>query len=485
MATEAPGKLLLSEMLQQTTTALSQLDTAALQRLRFGPCRDRKKHQSSRAPAATKGNRPMGTITSLMNLAQQALLADQAGLNVTASNVANQATPGYTVETLSQQAQDTVSVGGGSYGDGVIASTPQSQRNRVLEQQVQQQMQLQSQSSAVETALDQVQNVFGISSTSASSSLTQLGTAVDGFFSSLTALASNPSDTATREGVLSAASNLANSTPPPRSSPRSAVTNALTYTTQTNATPTALALNVGTTGVDASLTVNGAAVSSPTNNVTTAIPGVTFTAVAPGTSTLQINASITGGQLGGTLQVLDQELPSVESSIDSLAYALGSAVNTQNSAGIDANGNPGADLFTLGTSATGAAATIAVTTTNPQLVAAAATVEGSSGNTNAGALAALSGTAVVGTQTADQYLSSSLANIGNAAAAATNNTTVQQAALTQLTTERDSYSTVSLDTEASNLTLYQRSYQAASQVFSIADTLMASAINIGVEVAVS
>jgi hypothetical protein len=33
MATEAPGKLLLSEMLQQTTTALSQLDTAALQLL--------------------------------------------------------------------------------------------------------------------------------------------------------------------------------------------------------------------------------------------------------------------------------------------------------------------------------------------------------------------------------------------------------------------------------------------------------------------
>jgi hypothetical protein len=33
MATEAPGKLLLSEMLRQTTTALSQLDTVALQRM--------------------------------------------------------------------------------------------------------------------------------------------------------------------------------------------------------------------------------------------------------------------------------------------------------------------------------------------------------------------------------------------------------------------------------------------------------------------
>jgi hypothetical protein len=33
MATEAPGKLLLSDALRQTTAALSQLDTAALQRL--------------------------------------------------------------------------------------------------------------------------------------------------------------------------------------------------------------------------------------------------------------------------------------------------------------------------------------------------------------------------------------------------------------------------------------------------------------------
>jgi flagellar hook-associated protein 1 FlgK len=183
--------------------------------------------------------------------------------------------------------------------------------------------------------------------------------------------------------------------------------------------------------------------------------------------------------------VLNQELPTAESSIDSLAYAIGSAVNTQNSAGIDANGNPGADLFTLGPNSTGAAATLAVTTTNPQLIATAATGEGSSGNTNANALAALSGTALIGTQTADEYLSSTLAAIGESAASATSNTTVQQASLTQLTTERDSLSAVSLDTEASNLTLYQRSYQAASQVFSIADTILASAINIGVEVAVS
>jgi flagellar hook-associated protein 1 len=44
---------------------------------------------------------------------------------------------------------------------------------------------------------------------------------------------------------------------------------------------------------------------------------------------------------------------------------------------------------------------------------------------------------------------------------------------------------VSLDQEAANLTQYQRSYQAASQVFSIVNTLMASALNLGEETTVT
>ncbi|XWK66388.1 flagellar basal body rod C-terminal domain-containing protein [Tunturiibacter gelidiferens] len=44
---------------------------------------------------------------------------------------------------------------------------------------------------------------------------------------------------------------------------------------------------------------------------------------------------------------------------------------------------------------------------------------------------------------------------------------------------------MSSDEEASNLTQYQRSYQAASQVFSIVDTLMASAINLGEQTTVT
>jgi flagellar hook-associated protein 1 FlgK len=78
-----------------------------------------------------------------------------------------------------------------------------------------------------------------------------------------------------------------------------------------------------------------------------------------------------------------------------------------------------------------------------------------------------------------------LSQIGNATAGATTDNTAQQATLTQLTTQRDSLSGVSLDDEAANLTQYQRSYQAAAKVFSVADQIMASALNLGVETTVS
>src|SRR5258707_3407640 len=150
----------------------------------------------------------MGTIMSLMDLAQQAVMANQEPLNVTWNSVANQNTPAYTRQVVSFQSVDAVTLSGSTYGSGVTASAT-SQRDRVLEQQVQQQTQTQAQSGALESALQQIQNIFGLSSTTSSASSTVLGIATDSFFSALSALASNPSDTATRQNVLTAANTLA------------------------------------------------------------------------------------------------------------------------------------------------------------------------------------------------------------------------------------------------------------------------------------
>lgn len=120
-----------------------------------------------------------------------------------------------------------------------------------------------------------------------------------------------------------------------------------------------------------------------------------------------ITSGLSGGSLGGILQARDQDLPAVSSALDSLAYAIGSAVNTQNEAGLDANGNPGGVLFTLPATSVGAASTISVATLDPNAIAAAAVGEGSSGGTNATALSGLAIAALLNGQTAAEYYASS------------------------------------------------------------------------------
>jgi flagellar hook-associated protein 1 FlgK len=160
-------------------------------------------------------------------------------------------------------------------------------------------------------------------------------------------------------------------------------------------------------------------------------------------------------------------------------------VNQQNQLGIDANGNPGAALFIVPSTQVGAAAAIRVATINPSAVATAAPGEGTTGSTNALALADLSNASIIGGQTASGFLASFLGQIGSDTSAAMANNSAQQTTLTQLTTQRDSLSGVSLDEEAANLTQYQRAYQAAAQVFNIANSVMASALNLGEQTTVS
>jgi flagellar hook-associated protein 1 FlgK len=467
----------------------------------------------------------MGTITSLMDIAQQALMADQEALNATSNNVANQNTAGYTREVVSFQSVDAVTLSGSAFGSGVTASAT-SQRDRILEQQVQQQTQTQAASGALESALQQVQNIFGLSSTTNSASSTALGTATNSFFSALSTLASNPSDTATRQNVLTAANTLAgafnsaaNQLTQVSSSLNQQVVNDVGQVNSLTTTIASLNSQISSlspnsdagaledqrqlTIVKLSQLVGLNQISTENNGITLTTSGgavlvsgsqsfvVSTTQVAGGTHVLagvgaqDVTANLTGGDLGGTLQARDQQLPSYQNALDSLAFGIGTQVNQQNALGIDASGNPGAALFSLPPSQAGAATLIQVATGNPNAVAAASPGEGSSGNTNASALADLSSASIAGGQTASGFLASFLGQIGSDTAAATTNNGAQQATLTQLTTQRDSLSGVSLDEEAANLTQYQRAYQAAAQVFNIANSIMASALNLGIETSVA
>jgi flagellar hook-associated protein 1 FlgK len=63
--------------------------------------------------------------------------------------------------------------------------------------------------------------------------------------------------------------------------------------------------------------------------------------------------------------------------------------------------------------------------------------------------------------------------------------TAQNASVAQLQTLRNSLSSVNLNDEAAFLQQFERCYQAASHVFAILNSIMTSALNLGVQTAVS
>ena len=466
----------------------------------------------------------MGSLTSLLNLAQQSLLADQSALNVTSNNVANQNTAGYTREVVSWQPSDAVTLSGTLFNGG-ITTTAASQRDRVLEQRMHQQTQAQAQSGALESALQQVENIFGLSATATSASSTALGTAMDSFFSSLSALTANPSDAATRQSVLSAANALAssfnsasNQITQIASGINQQISSAVGQINELTATIASLNQQIGSVSPDKdagvledqrqqaiaqlsqyigldqistenngiSLTMsNGAVLVSGNQSFALQTTPVAASIHLFDTTGQDVTAGIVGGQVAALIQVRDRNLPDYMSALDSLASAIGTQVNQQNALGLDGNGNPGGALVTLPASASGAAAAIAVATNDPKAIAAASVGEGSAGSGNAQALADLATSVIVGGETASGYYAALLGQIGSDASEAATDNSAQQAALAQLTTQRNSLSGVSLDEEAANLTQYQRSYEAAAKMFTIADRLTADALNLGVQSAVS
>ena len=195
-----------------------------------------------------------------------------------------------------------------------------------------------------------------------------------------------------------------------------------------------------------------------------------------------------GGELGGILTARDQDIPQTESALDQLAYSVATAVNKQNGLGSDVNGAAGTAIFGLpaGVTAadpTGSAAGISVVMTDPSKIAAAASGQGSSDNTNATAMANLGNGAIVDGTTPVQYYSDFVTTLGSLVTEVSSENTAQQAALTQLQNQIGSLSGVNLNDEAAQLETLEQSYEAASKLFTSLDQVMSAALNLGVETA--
>ena len=426
----------------------------------------------------------MSSLNASLAIALSGLTAEQGALEATSNNVANVNTPGYSREVPVLATSDPIVVSPLTLGSGVNLETIESVRDSILESQIQQETQTQGKLSSLVSQLSQTQTSF-------TSTTGDIGTAISNFFDSINQLSTSPADLSLRQGVLTAAGNLAtafnvaaNNLTAQRTNLNQSVQQIVG---QVNQLTTQIAQlngqisNIENAGESAGTFIDQRTqlidqLSSlvdvsviPSNNTLT-LTTASGTALVAGQQSFQlstaldssgvqhilsegsdITATLISGQLGGVLEARDQQIPGIQTQLDALASGLANAVNGVQTSGYALNGNPstGDNLFSPPpASGTGSAASLSVAITDPALIAASS--DGTSGsNGNAETMYALRNQTVVDGQSPTDYYSGILYNVGNAVPNSTAAKTASSLVLQQLNDQRASISGVSLDEESS------------------------------------
>ncbi len=454
----------------------------------------------------------MSSLSSSLAIASQSLQAQELEIQVTNNNIANVNTAGYTRETVNLAEAGAIQEGSVSVGEGVDIVGVNSVRDNLLTLRIQQQTSQQSGAQAQVNALTQIESLFPTSGTSLSSSLSS-------FFTSLSSLSTDPTSTADRQTVLQNAQTVVdqfNSISAGLSGPSSGLdTNVDTDVTQINQLSSeAASLNVQLLQQQAAGQTTGT-ITDQLNQVETqlaTLTNITVTHTSQGDSIVtgngtplvigsqsyalrtaigtdghqqvwdsngtDITSAISGGDLGGTIEVRDTQIPALQNSLDTLANQFATAFNAAQEQGYDQNGNAGAALFTIPTTVAGSAAGISLATTDPTAIAASsdnlANTSGSNGNV-ASLLAVQNASLASGSVTTQS--ANLIYQIGNLTATATAQSTAITQSLTTLNNQQGSLSGVSIDQESANLIQFQQAYQAAAKVISTIQSLFETTIN--------
>jgi len=452
----------------------------------------------------------MSSLNASLATALSGLISEQGAMATTTNNVANANTPGYSRQVPVLVSSDPTVVDPLTFGSGVTLQSIESIRDPILESQIQQETQTNGQLNSLVSALQQTQVNF-------TSSTGDIGTAITNFFDSVNQLSTNPSDLSLRQDVLTAAGNLAtafNTTSNNLTAQTANIDqNVVQSVGQINTLTQQIAQlngqisnlqNVGESAgsfidqrtqaidqlsnlVDVSVIPSDNTLTLTTGNGTPLVIGQTafqlqtqpilsglHDVYAQGTD---ITSSIVSGELGGQLQARDQQIPAIQTQLNTLAAGLANAVNTVQAGGFDLNGVQGTNLFNPPpVSGVGAAASLSVAITDPSLIAASS--DGTPGsNGNAEALYALNSGAVVSGESPTDYYSGIVFNVGNATSNVTAEQTASNLVLQQLNDQNSAVSGVSLDEEAANLVQYQQAYSASAQVITAINDMMYAVVN--------
>ncbi|HUL15547.1 MAG TPA: flagellar hook-associated protein FlgK [Terriglobales bacterium] len=454
----------------------------------------------------------MGSLSGALNITLSSMLAEEGAIETTSNNIANVNTPGYSRQRPVLEEAPPVLNGNLVFGTGVQLQQVESLRDSILDLRVNQETQQQGSLNSFLNSAQQIQSLFNeTNGTGLQSDLTN-------FFNSLSQLSTNPSDLNLRQAVLTSAQNLASAFNQTSSALTTQQRNVDLSVTQTVSQINTLTQQIAAVNSQVSAATtsnqnpgpfvdqrqqlinqlsnlvdvseinagNGSLTLTTSSGAPLVVGGQSFaltTQTDPATALQDIDsqgtnitANITGGELAGQLQIRDQEIPSIQNSLDTLASSLANAVNTQHQAGFDLNGAPGGNFFVPPTGVAGAAASLAVAITDPTKIAASSDgTPGDNGNVNA--LLDLQNQNIVNGETPMNAYSNLVFQMGNDVQTAQTNQTAGSQVLSQLQNLQGGVSGVDINEESANLIRFQNAYTASAQVATTINTLLQTTID--------
>jgi flagellar hook-associated protein 1 FlgK len=202
----------------------------------------------------------------------------------------------------------------------------------------------------------------------------------------------------------------------------------------------------------------------------------TLTTVAGPPTTFELDPDVSGGNtavagnisgdLGATVELLDNDLPAYLADLAVVAQDLADSVNTAHANGYDASGTAGAPLFTYGADVLDS---LTVAITDPKELALSALPGGGKDGNNASALA--------DAVNVDDSYQKLVNGFGSKVASAKQLADNQMALTTQVDNAREQLAGVSLDEETVNMLSAQRAYESAARVMTTLDDVLDTLIN--------
>ncbi len=445
------------------------------------------------------------SINGILNTGLAGMTATQLATQVSANNISNAATVGYTRRDASIDPQ-------GALTGGITSK-------RVVEPFIQKRLlgaeSANGEAQASRGAVDVLDTVFSEGDGS-------IGTALDNFQVAIQNLSAQPEDPATRQQVLSNANNLAVAFGNANAAIEQAQSDAKGRVVDDVAAVNQRLQQIGQLGTQIQQAEIGGQEASDLRDqrdqlvreVAQRIPVTTLdqgngqmavllngsqqlvsadgkvsqlsaTADADGTihiqkiaagASIDVTNLVTSGSIGGELKASTGALADAKQKLDQLAYDISTGYNQVHQAGYGLDGQSGRNLFTAPTQVSGAAKAFSVSSDvagNPDNLAAAGDVSVLPGdNRNALALSNLSSAPIaMGGITVTEALASLVGSAGSAVQNATQMQTFASGALDQVQALQDSTSGVSTDEEMVSMMKYQRAYEASLKVVQVADQM--------------